>query len=111
MPRRAQNRPRRRASAWMVRMARRWTQGGQSARQESQAGGPRLSVRSETPSELRRLIGFSLVTMGAVLVVLGSQAPFMAFGFGLVFALFALQAAMQVPAARRAGERGRSRSR
>jgi hypothetical protein len=95
----------------MVQMARRWTQGGQSGREGSKESGPRLSVRSDTPSDLRRLIGLSLVTMGAVLVLLGSQAPFMAFGFGLVFALFALQAAMQVPAARRAGERQKSRSR
>jgi hypothetical protein len=95
----------------MVSMARRWTQAGQNGREANRPGGPHLSVRSETPSELRRLIGLSLVTMGAVLVLLGSQAPFMAFGFGLVFALFALQAAMQVPAARRAGERQKSRSR
>jgi hypothetical protein len=94
----------------MVHMARRWTQAGHSGRDESQEESLRLAVRSETPSELRRLVGLSLVTMGAVLVILGSQAPFMAFAFGLVFALFALQAAMQVPAARRAGEhRGRSR--
>jgi hypothetical protein len=92
-------------------MARRWTQGGQSGRDQTDLSGPRLSVRSDTPSELRRLIGFSLVTMGAVLVLLGSQAPFMAFGFGLVFALFALQAAMQVPSARHAGQRQKSRSR
>jgi hypothetical protein len=95
----------------MVHMARRWTQAGQSGREESANDSLRRVVRSETPSELRRLIGLSLVTMGAVLVILGSQAPFMAFAFGLVFALFALQAAMQVPAARRAGHQQKSRSR
>ena len=90
-------------------MARRWTQGGPQGR-----GWPRpeqlFSVRSDTPSDLRRLIGYSLLTMGAVAVLLGSQAPFMAIAFGLVFALFALQAAMQLPGARRGHqEKGRSR--
>jgi hypothetical protein len=92
-------------------MARRWTQGDGEERGQWGSPADLFSVRSDTPSELRRLVGFSLLTMGAVLVLLGSQAPFMALGFGLVFALFALQAAIQVPAARRAAghQKGRSR--
>jgi hypothetical protein len=90
-------------------MARRWTQGDPERRGQWRSPREFLSVHSDTPSELRRLVGYSLLTMGAVALVLGSQAPFMALGFGLVFALFGLQAAIQVPAARRAGQKRRNR--
>ena len=92
-------------------MPRRWTEGDASGRGQSAGDELTFSVSSETPSELRRLVGFSLLAMGAVAVLLGSQAPFMALGFGLVFGLFALQAAMQVPMARRAGQQQKGRTR
>ncbi len=77
-------------------MPRRWTQGddrGPGAEQRLEAGRP--EPRSEPG--LRRLVGITLIAMGGVAVLLGSQAPFMALGFALVFGLFAVQAALQLP--------------
>lgn len=93
-------------------MPRRWTQGDdrRAATDRRQRDRERPAARSEPG--LRKLIGITLVAMGGVAVLLGSQAPFMALAFALVFGLFALQAALEPPdsAARRIEDESRPRS-
>ena len=92
-------------------MPRRWTQGDDRgpAADQTRREADRRSPRSEPG--LRRVIGISLVAMGGVAVLLGSQAPFMALGFALVFGLLALQAMLELPdsSARHIEDDGRRR--
>ena len=93
-------------------MPRRWTQGGDRRIVTDQRQRDRGHPAARSEPGLRKLIGITLVAMGGVAVLLGSQAPFMALGFALVFGLFALQAALEIPdsAARHIEDQSRPRS-
>ncbi len=76
-------------------MPRRWTQADERPGAQRRAHESAPESRSEPG--LRRIVGVTLIAMGGVAVLLGSQAPFMALGFALVFGLFAVQAALRLP--------------